>query len=170
MTSMDRPSRRVRASATAMRYWGLRILPNRVSLILTAMIEAISPDYCHAAIQRSRAECPDPVLPYVCDHRGAGVPRQTAAHCARTATTGGNRALAAVGRSQDLVVALDLDAAGQPPACGGADELVVVPDADLHHLGFLALEHHRVEAEGAGGGRVPGELDRGQAEHVGVEL
>ena len=41
MTSMDRPSRRVRASATAMRYWGLRILPNRVSLILTAMLKRI---------------------------------------------------------------------------------------------------------------------------------
>src|SRR5882757_8624389 len=37
-TSMERPSRRLRASATAMRYWGLRILPKRASLILTAMV------------------------------------------------------------------------------------------------------------------------------------
>src|SRR4029078_12018139 len=79
---------------------------------------------CHAEIRRSRAGCPDPVLPYVCDHRGAVVLRRTAAHCARTAATRGNRAALA---SQDLVVALDLDAAGQSPACGGTDELVVVP-------------------------------------------
>src|SRR4029078_9113159 len=39
MTSRDLPARRVRASATAMRYWGLRILPSRVSLILTAMMK-----------------------------------------------------------------------------------------------------------------------------------
>src|ERR1700741_4626285 len=39
MTSIARPSRRVRASATAMRYWGLRILRSRVSLILTAMVK-----------------------------------------------------------------------------------------------------------------------------------
>src|ERR1700759_2681950 len=39
MTLMERPSRRVRESATAMRYWGLRILPSRVSLILTAMMK-----------------------------------------------------------------------------------------------------------------------------------
>ena len=37
MVSIDRPSRRVRASATITRYCGLRILPSRVSLILTAM-------------------------------------------------------------------------------------------------------------------------------------
>ena len=38
MTSIARPSRRLRASATTMRYWGLRILPRRVSLILTATL------------------------------------------------------------------------------------------------------------------------------------
>src|SRR5699024_924873 len=37
MFSIPRPSRRVRASATMIRYCGLRILPRRVSLILTAM-------------------------------------------------------------------------------------------------------------------------------------
>src|SRR5689334_12940079 len=42
MTSMERPSRRVRESATAMWYWGLRILPSRVSLILTAMMKRSS--------------------------------------------------------------------------------------------------------------------------------
>src|SRR6185369_10852886 len=101
MTSMERPSRRVRASATAMRYWGLRILPSRVSLILTAMMKRFSCG-CHAAIQRSRADCPDPVLPYVCDRRASAVREagggshttgrgQTAAHCARTGPTGENR-------------------------------------------------------------------------------
>src|SRR5690606_15520780 len=38
MDSMARPSRRVRASATTTRYWGLRILPRRVSLMRTAML------------------------------------------------------------------------------------------------------------------------------------
>src|SRR5512139_2529491 len=101
MISIARPSRRVRASATAMRYWGLRILPSRVSLILTAMVERFSCD-CHAAIQRSRAGCPDPVLPYVCDRRAAMVARQTAAHCARKAATGKNRGSALV-RALSLV-------------------------------------------------------------------
>src|SRR6476619_3427077 len=117
MTSMDRPSRRVRASATAMRYCGLRILPNRVSLIFTAMLKRILLMIATLQFSDRGRRCPDPVLPYVCDHRGAVVPRQTAAHCARTATTGRNR-VAGWARSQDLVVALDLDAAGQPPAVG----------------------------------------------------
>src|SRR4029079_9271114 len=91
MASIERPSRRVRAAGTAMRYWGLRILPSRVSLILTAMIERYLLLRCHAAIQRPRAGRPDPVLPYVCDRRGAWVLRWTAAHYAGTAPTGRNR-------------------------------------------------------------------------------
>src|SRR6476469_6613400 len=163
MTSMDRPSRRVRASATAMRYCGLRILPNRVSLIFTAMLKRILLMIATLQFSDRGRRCPDPVLPYVCDHRGAVVPRQTAAHCARTAATGRNRARSG---SQELVVALDLHAAGQSPAVGSADEFVVVPDADLHDLGFVALEHHRVETEGARGRGVTGELDGGQPQHV----
>src|SRR6478752_2321521 len=83
MISMARPSRRVRASATAMRYWGLRILPSRVSLILTAMVKPLLLLRCHAAIQRYGRMCRYPVLPHVCDRRPAVVGWQTAAHCAR---------------------------------------------------------------------------------------
>src|ERR1700744_4928222 len=66
MISMARPSRRVRESATAMRYWGLRILPSLVSLIFTAMVERLLllVSRCNSAI---RAGCRDPVLPRVCD-------------------------------------------------------------------------------------------------------
>src|SRR6185312_4329159 len=68
MTSIARPSRRLRASATAMRYWGLRILPSRVSLILTAMVKRVLllVSRCNSAM---RAGLPDPVLPRVSDHR-----------------------------------------------------------------------------------------------------
>src|SRR4051812_46617656 len=91
MTSIERPSRRVRESATAMRYWGLRILPSRVSLILTAMTKR-SPVVATLQFGDLGRICPDPVLPYVCDRRSAVVERQTASHCARTGATGDNPA------------------------------------------------------------------------------
>src|SRR5699024_10237123 len=51
MVAMARPLRRVRESATITRYCGLRILPRRASLILTA-IAVVSLKRCHCAIQR----------------------------------------------------------------------------------------------------------------------
>src|SRR5690349_15030817 len=101
MTSIERPSRRVRESATAMRYWGLRILPSRVSLILTAMVEHFSCGY-HAAIQRlgqiarpgfaSRVYDRTTTRVEVVGRTGAGVAAQTAAHSARTDPEGRNPA------------------------------------------------------------------------------
>src|SRR6476469_245970 len=103
MTSIARPSRRVRASATAMRYWGLRILPSRVSLILTAMMKR-SPvvatlqfsdlrpiariRFCLTCV--TAAQAPREKLEA---DRAQWVAWQTAAHCARTGTTGENRDL-----------------------------------------------------------------------------
>src|ERR1700682_2243281 len=90
MPSIDRPSRRVRASATAMRYWGLRILPSRVSLILTAMVELLLlirvtlqfSDTGGAARIRFCLACVTAEQHVVA--------RQTAAHCARTHAPSGN--------------------------------------------------------------------------------
>src|SRR6478672_1091100 len=103
MTSIARPSRRVRASATAMRYWGLRILPSRVSLILTAMMKR-SPvvatlqfsdlrpiariRFCLTCVTAAQAPREKPEA-----DRAQWVAWQTAAHCARTGTTGENRDL-----------------------------------------------------------------------------
>src|ERR1700722_8331593 len=146
MTSIARPSRRVRESATAMRYCGLRIFPSRVSLIFTAMVKQLllRMSRCNSAI---RAGCPDPVLPRVCDRR---------ASIAQTMGRGADSRLLCQSRPEvrnslrarlleDLLEALGLHPAGHPPPVGGADEVVVVPQATEHDLFLLAAEDHRVE-------------------------
>src|ERR1043165_9004165 len=190
MTSMERPSRRVRASATAMRYWGLRILPSRVSLILTAMVET-SP-LCHAAIQRCGRNCPIRFC-LTCVTAAQRIERvawQTAPNCARTMPTSpnparmasycttcrrlrvttGHSAREALGlrRSDDLVETLGLDTAAHPPTVGRPDELILVPQSAEQHLLLQPRQHHRVEADGAGGRFVTVDPDIEVAEHVGV--
>src|ERR1700694_923181 len=90
MTSIDRPSRRGRASATAMRYWGLRILPSRVSLILTAMVEPLL--LMRVTLQFSDMGGTARIrfcLACVTTEQHVAA-RQTADHCARTTPAGGN--------------------------------------------------------------------------------
>src|SRR5882757_9592536 len=152
MTSIARPSRRVRESATAMRYCGLRIFPSRVSLIFTAMVKQflLRMSRCNSAI---RAGCPDPVLPRACDRRTSTaktkrwVARRTAAYCARAGPDVRNSVRLRL--LQNFLEALGLHPAGHPPPVGGTDEVVVVPQAAEHHLFLRAAEDHRVETDGS---------------------
>src|SRR5699024_2087647 len=70
--SIARPLRRVRESAITMRYCGLRILPRRVSLILTATAVLLQAreGACHVQFGR-RTLLARPVLPLSCDRRAA---------------------------------------------------------------------------------------------------
>src|SRR3984885_10559445 len=148
MISIARPSRRVRESGTAMRYCGLRILPNRVSLIFTAMVKRLllRVSRCNSAI---RAGCQDPVLPRVCDRRTSTPLKVGRAADSRPLCQ--NQALrqkfAEAGLLQNFLEALGFHPAGHPPTFRGADELIVVPQPAEHHLLFVATEHHRVEAD-----------------------
>src|ERR1700730_2903949 len=143
MPAIERRPRRVRASATAMRYWGLRILPSRVSLIFTAMVKRslLCVSRCNSA---TRAGCPDPVLPRVYDHR-ASTP-------IRGGSRGGQPPIVPEGgrpaeiRSLHLLVDLRFDPAGHPPALGRPRELVVVPQPAEQDLLLVPRQHHRVEA------------------------
>src|SRR5712671_3373128 len=156
ITSIERPSRRVRASATEMRYWGLRILPSRVSLIFTAMVKRflLWVSRCNSA---TRAGRPDPVLPRVCDRRavrtGNGRAADSRLLCQNAIVERKSVAIAsaaqpgAAGRHHrlrllDLLVDLRFDAAGHPPALGSPHELVVVPEAAEKHLILVARKHH----------------------------
>ena len=73
-----------------MRYSGIADLSKPGQLDLDSHDEAISPAIATLQFRRSRAGCPDPGLPYVCDHRAAVVARRTAAYCARSGATGEN--------------------------------------------------------------------------------
>src|ERR1700739_3349099 len=123
MTSIERPSRRVRASARAMGYWGLRILPSRVSLIFTAMVKRflLCVSRCNSA---TRAECPDPVLPRVSDRRAA---RDRATDSRLLCQNVVLQQKFGEPASHHLLEDFRLDPATHPPALGGAHELVVVP-------------------------------------------
>src|SRR5690606_21426556 len=59
ISSIARPSRLVRASATTIRYCGLRIIPSRLSLILTAtgVVSPASERGIGAAVSSSGARC-----------------------------------------------------------------------------------------------------------------
>src|ERR1700759_2828962 len=135
MISIARPSRRVRESAIAMRYCGLRILPSRVSLIFTDMVKRLLlwVSRCNSAI---RAGCRDPVLPSVCDREATVVAGRTAAHCARAWSASGNSPVR-LGLSENFLEALGFHPAGHPPTVGRAQELVVVPKPADHHLLFI---------------------------------
>src|SRR5689334_5853986 len=143
MTSMERPSRRVRASATEMRYWGLRILPSRVSLIFTAMVERflLCVSRCNSAIG---AGCPDPVLPRVYDR--SAMRNRSADSRPLCQTRGGDQKFARP-RSHHLLEDLGLRPPCHPPAVGRAHELVVVPESAEQHLVVVATQHHGVEAD-----------------------
>src|SRR6201992_2548056 len=132
MTSIARPSRRVRESATAMRYCGLRIFPSRGSLIFTAMVKQFSYG-CHAAIQRfgrdARIRFCLACVTAEQASRKRRVARRTAAYCARAGPEVRNplrtgkevENLAHATRAgltrllQDFLEALGLHAAGHPP-------------------------------------------------------
>src|SRR6516165_5179447 len=153
MTSIERPSRRVRPSATAMRYWGLRILPSRVSLIFTAMVKRflLYVSRCNSA---TRAGCRGPVLPRVCDRRAA---RSRAADSRLLCQNEGPRKKCAgnPARSHHLLEDLGFDPPRHPPTLGRAHELVVVPEPAEKHLVAITGKHHRVEADDARRGGIP---------------
>src|SRR5882757_6380189 len=149
MTSIARPSRRVRESATAMRYCGLRIFPSRVSLIFTAMVKQLllRVSRCNSAI---RAGCPDPVLPRACDRRTSTAKTMGRAADSRLLCQSRPEVRNSVRLRllQNFLEALGLHPAGHPPPVGGTDEVVVVPQAAEHHLFLRAAEDHRVETDG----------------------
>src|SRR3978361_686795 len=102
---------------------------------------------CNSAM---RADMPHPVLPYVCDRRAAHLrsrPPDSRPFCQNAWLD--RKSPRRRGVSDDLVEALGLDTAGHPPACVGADERVVVPEAAEQNLLLLRIEHHRIEAEDA---------------------
>src|SRR5271166_1457587 len=176
MISIARPSRRVRESATAMRYWGLRILPSRLSLIFTDMVKRLLlwVSRCNSAI---RAGCRNPVLPRVSaapGHARKGtVAGRTAAHCARAWPRSENSPGLVSGFREfsgstwfppDGSSASPLGC--HPPALWGAEELVVVPEPAKHHLPFISAEDHRVEADCSRRRGVPVDAHREVAQHV----
>src|SRR5271165_7319154 len=145
MISIARPSRRVRESATAMRYCGLRILPSRLSLIFTDIVERLLlwVSRCNSAI---RAGCQDPVLPRVRDREATVIAGRTAAHCARARSARENSPVRSL-PLENFLEALGFHPAVHPPTVGRAQELVVVPQPAEHHLFLIAAKHHRVEAD-----------------------
>src|SRR4051794_24686434 len=81
---MARPSRRVRESATTIRYWGARILPRRISLILTA-----TKSYSTTHVMDERREGGGEHRHRLLEGtarvgRGPDASRYTAHHCARS--------------------------------------------------------------------------------------
>src|ERR1700733_11173594 len=143
MTSIARPSRRVRESATAMRYCGLRIFPSRVSLIFTAMVKQLllRMSRCNSAI-RAGARLRFCLACVTAEQasRKRRVARRTAAYCARAGPEVRNSVRARL--LQDFLEELGLHPAGHPPPGGGADEAVVVPQGAEHHLFLLAAKAH----------------------------
>ena len=74
--------------------------------------------------------------------------------------------LVGLAASENFLDALGLHPAGHPPALGGAQELVVVPEPAEHHLLLFAAEDHRVEADCSRRRGVPLDAHREVAQHV----
>src|SRR6201998_2952371 len=136
MISIARPSRRVRESAIAMRYCGLRILPSLLSLIFTAMVKRVL--LMRVTLQFSDpGGCRDPVLPRVC--AAPGEPKKAKSHGGQPPIVpeqglAAEIRLVSLDASENFLYALVFHPARHPPALGGAQELVVVPQSAEHHL------------------------------------